>query len=838
MKFRKRIPINQKVDLDSALVKIGKINGVTNAKIEENFLIVDSNVKILEKDIMDILFSKDDSKTEEFYFDNIDCPNCANKVEVALNKSPLIVEATVVFLSNKIIIKHREDNIYDEVVSVVKTIEKDTNIYANKDEMNKKVSLVDLVNKTEHHVHEHEHTCDCNHEHCHEHNCDSHHNHHHEDCKCCHTHDPSRPCESKKNNKENTRDFVKKLMFILGSSMFGVATIILIIGNKEIMGIFRLEPLLKGYAYLIPLFTTYIISYILLSYDLIYKSVYGLLHKDYFNESLLMVIASLGAIVLSFIGDIELFEACAVVLLYKIGESLQNKATEKSKNAIKGLVDIEIDNITLKDGGIKKIDEVKIGEIIVVKVGEKIPLDGNVYFGSSTLDMKVLTGESEPVYVNVGDEVLSGSLNLTNVIEIKVAKENSESTVSKVKRIIEEANSKKSKSEEFITKFARIYTPIILIIALIALIVQLLLKVQIQEALNNVFAILVISCPCSLVISIPLGYFAAIGCASKNGILVKGGNYLESLTNVEKIIFDKTGTITKGEFEIVEIVPNKITKEELLKVAAMVESYSNHPIATSIKKAYHFNFNLENAIIEEIAGNGLKMEMDNQVYLVGNDRLMIQNGIQYILNDSIGSIIYVSKDREFLGSIVLRDQIKPDSKRVISKLKEKGISSLILTGDKKKFGEFVGKEVGIDEVYSELLPQDKYQVVDELIKGKKKNIVYIGDGINDTPSLRRADVGIALGGIGSDLAKETADVVIMNDDIYKIIDVINISKYTKKIIVQNVVFILLTKLLAMAISMSGLLSSYAMLLAIFADVGVCLLCILNSLRILTFKTKK
>lgn len=837
MNFKKRVYIGNIQNKEEIVNILKRQNGIKKVEIINDDVIIESSINLKEKEIQDILnLNKETCKVDEFYFDDIDCPNCANKVEVALNKSSLILEAQVSFLSKKIKIKHNEESIFEEVKKIVKSIEPDVNVFKSEKEIINKES-----SKNEHH-HVHNH-CSCqgdheHHEHHEHHNCHEHHNHH-EHKQNCEEHNHACCCghHEHKTNK-NAKDFVKKLAFIIGCILFGIAIVILVLGDKEILSIFNLEPLLKGNAYLIPLFITFISSYILLAYDLIYKSIYGLLHKDYFNESLLMVIASIGAIILSFIGDIELFEACAVVLLYKIGESLQEKATEKSKNAIKGLLDLEINDVTLKDGAVKNIDDVKVGEIIVVKVGEKIPLDGKIISSNTSLDMKNLTGESEPVYVQEGDEVLSGSINLTNVIEIEVLKENDQSTISKVKKIVDEANSKKSNSEQFITKFARWYTPLVLVIAVVVLVIQLILKINVQEALNNVFAILVISCPCSLVISVPLAYFASIGASSKRGILVKGGNYLETLTKVETIVFDKTGTITKGDFEIVDVVANGVSEEELLKTAAMVESYSNHPIAVSIKKGYKGNFELENASIEEIPGLGLVMENEDDIFFVGNEKLMIEKDINYIQNNQTGSIIYVSKNNNFLGSIVIRDQIKENSKTTINKLDSLGIDTLMLTGDKKVFGEYVANEVGIKNVCAELLPQDKYLIVDSLVENKKKNIVYVGDGINDTPSLRRSDVGIALGGIGSDLAKEAADIVIMNDDISKVGEVIDISKFTKRIILQNVIFILLTKIIAMTISIAGILSSYAMLIAIFADVGVCLLCVLNSLRILSFKDKK
>ena len=479
-----------------------------------------------------------------------------------------------------------------------------------------------------------------------------------------------------------------------------------------------------------------------------------------------------------------------------------------------------------------------MGDKLVIKVGEKIPLDGKIIKGHTSLDMKILTGESEPIFVSENQDVLSGSLNLSNVIEIEVLKENSESTLSKVRKIIEEASEKKAKSEHFITIFARFYTPIILLIALIVLIIELILQKGVQESLNSVFSFLVISCPCSLVISIPLAYFASIGRASKEGILVKGGNYLEALCNVEKVVFDKTGTLTEGAFEIVEINNINISQEEFIDIVCKVEVYSNHPIAKFLVS--HFLYSKKengDEIIEEFAGLGVKYQEKDQIYLVGNEKLMEKFDINYNLPSNVGSHIYVSKNGEFIGNIVIRDRIKPLSKIVIDSLKSNRVDPIMLTGDKKIFGDFIAKELGINEVRAELLPQDKYEYIDSLVNNKKRNIVYVGDGINDTPSLRRSDVGIALGGIGVDLAKEAADIVIMNDDISKVKEIITLSKKTKRIMVENIVFILFTKILAMIISLIGILDSYTMLLAIFADVGVCLICILNSLRLLKINIK-
>lgn len=779
MKYKKSISIDYNTPINKTIKKIKSIEGVETVRLNNDELIIESNVYLSDDAINNVINAKEESyKEETFYFDYIDCPNCANKVERALNNSRKIKEAKVVFLSNKIIVKHNENDIYDEVVRIVNKVEKDV--------------IISRINEKEN-----------------------------------------------KNKKEhNSGLFSKKQAFNIGVILFVIATIINLLGNKEILSLFNLSPLLSGLEYLIPLFILYLSSYLLLSYDLIYKSIYGILHKDFFNESLLMVIASLGAIVLSFIGEVELFEACAVVLLYKIGEKLQDRATEKSKNAIKGLISINVDKVTLTDGRVKNIDDVLVGDKLVIKVGEKIPLDGKIIKGHTSLDMKILTGESEPIFVSENQDVLSGSLNLSNVIEIEVLKENSESTLSKVRKIIEEASEKKAKSEHFITIFARFYTPIILLIALIVLIIELILQKGVQESLNSVFSFLVISCPCSLVISIPLAYFASIGRASKEGILVKGGNYLEALCNVEKVVFDKTGTLTEGAFEIVEINNINISQEEFIDIVCKVEVYSNHPIAKFLVS--HFLYSKKengDEIIEEFAGLGVKYQEKDQIYLVGNEKLMEKFDINYNLSSNVGSHIYVSKNGEFIGNIVIRDKIKPLSKIVIDSLKSNRVDPIMLTGDKKIFGDLIAKELGINEVRAELLPQDKYEYIDSLVNNKKRNIVYVGDGINDTPSLRRSDVGIALGGIGVDLAKEAADIVIMNDDISKVKDIITLSKKTKRIMVENIVFILFTKILAIIISLIGILDSYTMLLAIFADVGVCLICILNSLRLLKINIK-
>ncbi|MDD6302311.1 MAG: heavy metal translocating P-type ATPase [Bacillales bacterium] len=724
----------------------------------------------------------------EFQFEEIDCPNCANKIEIVLNKHKDIIEASVIFLDKKIRVKHQK-NIDAKVI--VKNILKETEPDAYLVEENEKQE--GFYRKKEHKI------------------------------------------------------IIKRVLFILGVILFVIGCVILHLGDETINNNLGTKPIIQGNMYLILLYVSFIGSYVFLAYDVIYKSINGIIHKDVFNESLLMVIASLGAIVLSIISpEKEFFEGCAVILFYKIGEFLQEKATESTTSAIKGLLEIKVDTVTLVDGTIKAIKDVHIGEKLIIKVGERVALDGVLLSNEANIDMRTLTGESVPVLVRKGEEILSGSINMSNVIELEVTRENENSTITKVKKLVQEASSKKSKSEQFIAKFARIYTPIVLLIAIFVGVLEGFTGIgldsnlpRVQSTLNNVFSILVISCPCSLVISIPLAYFAGMGNSSKHGILIKGGNYLEALTNVKEIVFDKTGTITKGNFKVVDICPNGITKEELLELASSVEQYSSHPIAQSILLEFGQNkIELSNDVsIEEISGEGIKMICDKEVTLVGNEKLMNRFGIDFIINNEVGSILYVAKNNIFLGSIAVRDEIKDNSYKLFNKLNKKHINTTMLTGDKRDFAQFVANEVGIKEVHYELLPQEKYAILEDKISKKTGTIVYVGDGINDTPSLSRADVGIALGGIGSDSAKEVADVVIMNDDIDKVDTIINISKNTKKIIYENVIFIIAMKIIALVVSSAGWLGSYAMLLSIFADVGVCLLCILNSLRVLYHKVK-
>lgn len=732
--------------------------------------------------------------TEEFSFVDIDCPNCAAKVERALNKDNDIIEAQVNFMNKKIIIKHLNNvEIYDVVSKIVRKIEGDAVVFKNEDEHQE-------------HDHEHNDTCSCEHHHHHD---------HHDGCCCGHSH-----------KKHKSSKIISKILLIAGIVLFVCALVLKVLMDKEVINT-KFEW---------PIRITFIVSYLMLGYEIIWNSVRGFINKDFFNENLLMVIASLGALIID-----EPVESIMVIMLYRLGEYLQDKAVEKSKNSIQSLMELKVDTVTLADGEVKNVKEIHVGDIIAVKVGERIPLDGVVKNGSTDIDMKALTGESRPVYINEGEEILSGSINLTKVIEVEVTKEDSDSTISKVMKLVEEASNQKSNTEKFITKFARYYTPCVLIAAVILAIVQAFIGLDYKEILNNVFLVLVISCPCALVISIPLSYFAGIGRSSAAGILVKGGSYLDDLTSAQNFVFDKTGTITKGNFKVAEVIPaSGKTKEEVLKYVAMAEQYSAHPIAQSIKDAVKGSpiTKVEENNVEELSGLGLKLTSKERTILVGNKKLMEKFNINYTPSTSVGTIVYLSVNGEFFGSVCIRDEIKETSKELIQEL-NKNYETVMLTGDTPDVAELVAKEVGIKTFKSQLLPKEKYDELKNIISNSKGKTVYVGDGINDTPSLKLADIGIAMGGVGSDSAKECADIVIANDDLTKVNQVIQIAKRTRKITTENIVFALTVKVIALVLSFSGLLGStgIGMLIGEFADVGVCLIAILNSMRILKMKIK-
>ena len=577
------------------------------------------------------------------------------------------------------------------------------------------------------------------------------------------------------------------------------------------------------------------ISYLIAGYDILIKALKNIIKGKVFDENFLMGIATLGAI-----GIKEYPEAVMVMVLYQIGEYLQDKAVEKSQNSITELMDIRPDYANIeKNGDLTKISpyEVKIGDTIIVKTGEKIPLDGIIIDGSATLDTSALTGESRPREVKIGDEAISGCINTNGLLKIRVTKEYGQSTVSKILDLVENASSKKTKTENFITKFAKIYTPVVVLAALfLAILPPLIFGSNFSVWINRALTFLVISCPCALVISVPLGFFAGIGGASKCGILVKGSSYLELLSKPETIVFDKTGTLTQGCFKVVKIVQQEdTTKEELLELTAYAESYSNHPIALSIKKAYDKNID-KNRIseISEIAGNGVRAEINGCSILVGNENLLKNHNISYQKANETGTIVYTAKNSKFLGHIVISDKLKEDAQKAIIELKKLKLQTVMLTGDTEESGLAVAKELNIDKAYTQLLPIDKVDKIEDIIEQKTKNksVIFVGDGINDAPVLTRADVGIAMGGLGSDAAIEAADVVIMDDKPTKVATAIKIAKQTLTIVKENIAFALGIKVLFLILGAFGFVTMWG---AVFADVGVTLIAVLNSLRALKIK---
>ena len=581
----------------------------------------------------------------------------------------------------------------------------------------------------------------------------------------------------------------------------------------------------------------FIISYLVVGFEILKKAVRNIFRGKVFDENFLMAVATIGAFAIG-----EFPEAVAVMLFYQVGELFQSYAVDKSRKSIASLMDIRPDYANIeKDGKIEKVDpdEVKIGDIIIVKTGEKIPLDGVVVEGRSSLDTMALTGESVPRVVKTEDEVLSGCINKDGLLKIRVTKEFGESTVSKILDLVENASSKKSKSENFITKFSKYYTPTVVIIAvLLAFIPPIILKdfSTFSVWLYRALSFLVVSCPCALVISIPLSFFGGIGGASKMGILIKGSNYLEALANTETVVFDKTGTLTEGIFEVQNIYAEGIEKDELLRIVAHAENYSNHPIAKSVKKAY--NKEIDEKIIknpQELSGKGIWAKIDEKDILVGNEKLMLEEKIDFKKCDEVGTILYVAIDKKYVGYVLIADKIKQDSPKTIRELKAMNIKeTVMLTGDKKEVGEYVAKKLNMDKVYTELLPDGKVEKVEELLKQKseKGKLVFVGDGINDAPVLTISDIGVAMGGLGSDAAIEAADIVIMTDETSKISKAINLSKKTMRIVRENIIFAIFVKIAVLVLTAFGASTMWE---AVFADVGVSVIAIINALRMLNIK---
>lgn len=575
----------------------------------------------------------------------------------------------------------------------------------------------------------------------------------------------------------------------------------------------------------------YLVPYIIIGYDIIIKAARNISHGQVFDENFLMMIATFGAF-----GVKEFEEAVAVMLFYQVGELFQGYAVGKSRQSISEMMDIcpEYANIE-ENGELKQVDpdDVEIGSIIVIKPGEKVPLDGVIIEGNSMLDTAALTGESVPRSAKAGDEIVSGCVNGSGTLKVKTTKAFEDSTVAKILELVENASSKKARVENFITRFAKYYTPVVTIAAVIIAIIPSIITGNWGDWITRACIFLVISCPCALVISVPLGFFSGIGSASRIGVLVKGSNFLEAVAEVTTIVMDKTGTLTKGEFKVSEIVPSGISEERLLEIAAYGESFSTHPIAASIKEAYDNKIDTDRIKdVKEISGHGVELLFDGKEVLVGNGKLLKSHNISYEEHKSGGTVVYVAYDNTFVGAIVISDTIKDGAKEAVADMKKVGVKNVVmLTGDRQKAAEEVAGELGIDTVYSELLPSDKVQKVEELLASKtgKEKVAFVGDGINDAPVLTRADVGIAMGSMGSDAAIEAADIVLMDDDVRKIASTVKIARKTLGVVKQNIVFALGVKLIVLILGALGVANMWE---AVFADVGVSVIAILNSMRVL------
>ena len=720
----------------------------------------------------------------------LNCANCANKIETKVNKINGIENASLNFSTTVLTVKinkeEEKNNIVNEIKSIVKKLEPHVKVIEKTDNKDIKVNKSECTS-----------SC-CTNSHEHESNNEEHHGHTH---------------EFKENNgflgyaKDN-------LLLIIGTIVYIIA--LAYKSNDNLLS-----------------FILFGVSYLIIGGEVILNAIKNIIRGEIFDENFLMSIATIGAF---FIGEYP--EAVAVMLFYQIGEVFQGYAVNKSRKSISSLMNIRADhaNVLRDDKEIRvSPEDVSIGEFIIIKPGERVPLDGTVLEGTSFIDTSALTGESVPREVTTGNEILSGSINNNGVLKVKVDKEYGESTVARILELVENASNKKAPTEKFITKFAKVYTPIVVAIAvLVAIIPPIIIKdATFSEWIYKALSILVVSCPCALVVSIPLGFFSGIGAASKKGILVKGGNYLEALRDSEIVVFDKTGTLTKGIFEVTEINSINMSKEELLEITAMGESLSNHPIAMSIANAYGKEVNKDEIKdYKEISGHGIEVTIRENEVLLGNSKLMKSNNIDYNDIDSIGTIVHVAINGEYKGNIVISDEIKENVKEALTELKEVGIKkTIMLTGDNKNVADKVAMDIGIDEVYSELLPGDKVSKIEEILNKKtsKGKVLFVGDGINDAPVLARADIGVAMGGIGSDAAIEAADVVLMKDKIEEISEAIRVSRRTNMILWQNIIFSLGVKIIVMLLVILGLTNMWA---AVFADVGVTLIAVLNSMRII------
>lgn len=575
-------------------------------------------------------------------------------------------------------------------------------------------------------------------------------------------------------------------------------------------------------------FILFMIPYLTVGLPVLKKAAVNILHGQVFDENFLMCLATIGAICIG-----EYPEAVFVMLFYQVGDLFESIAVGKSRNSISALMDICPEYVNVeRDGKVEQIDpdEASVGDIIIIKPGEKVPLDGIITEGSSSLNTTALTGESMPMDVSAGDSVINGCININGLLKVKVTKEYSDSTVAKILELVENSAENKAHSENFITKFARYYTPIVVILALILVFLPpVFLGGDFKDWMMRALNFLVVSCPCALVISIPLSYFSGIGCASRNGILIKGSNYMEAVTKADTVVFDKTGTLTKGSFFVTEIHPVGMSEDELMEITAVAESFSDHPISLSLKKACKAQLDTGRVSdTEELSGRGVKAVVDGKIVFAGNARLMEEVGCEYIDCDSFGTVIHTSVDGKYAGYIIISDKIKDDSKSAIAALKSAGIkNTVILSGDKKAVAEKIGEELGIDTVYSELLPSDKVEKLSEIIDKSLGSVIFVGDGINDAPSLSRADVGIAMGALGSDAAIEAADIVLMDDKPSKIPLTLKMAEKTKNIVRQNIIFAIAVKILVLILSALGMSNMWQ---AVFADVGVSVIAIINAMR--------
>ncbi len=575
-------------------------------------------------------------------------------------------------------------------------------------------------------------------------------------------------------------------------------------------------------------FILFMMPYLTVGLPVLKKAAVNILHGQVFDENFLMCLATIGAICIG-----EYPEAVFVMLFYQVGDLFESIAVGKSRNSISALMDICPEYVNVeRDGKVEQIDpdEASVGDIIIIKPGEKVPLDGIITEGSSSLNTTALTGESMPMDVSAGDSVINGCININGLLKVKVTKEYSDSTVAKILELVENSAENKAHTENFITKFARYYTPIVVIFALIlAFLPPVFLGGDFKDWMMRALNFLVVSCPCALVISIPLSYFSGIGCASRNGILIKGSNYMEAVTKADTVVFDKTGTLTKGSFFVTEIHPVGMSEDELMEITAVAESFSDHPISLSLKKACKAQLDTGRVSdTEELSGRGVKAVVDGKIVFAGNARLMEEVGCEYIDCDSFGTVIHTSVDGKYAGYIIISDKIKDDSKSAIAALKSAGIkNTVILSGDKKAVAKKIGEELGIDTVYSELLPSDKVEKLSEIIDKSSGSVIFVGDGINDAPSLSRADVGIAMGALGSDAAIEAADIVLMDDKPSKIPLTLKIAEKTKNIVRQNIIFAIAVKILVLILSALGMSNMWQ---AVFADVGVSVIAIINAMR--------